>query len=70
MRLALATLMQRMRADKLDMFITSARADKAVGPAMTLEFFEAGLLAGKALTPSWEGVRTLLNIYDVSDCIY
>lgn len=70
MRLALATWMQRMRADKLDMIMTSARADKAVGPAMTLEFFEAGLLAGKALPSSWEGVRTLLSIYDVSYCVY
>ena len=59
-----------MRADKLDMIMTSGRADKAVGPAIALEFFEAVLLAGKALTSSWEGVRTLLNIYDVSDCIY
>ena len=50
--LALATVMQRMTAENIGLIMTTAQADKAIGPAMKFEFFETGLLDGKVITSS------------------
>lgn len=66
----LSTRMKGVTTDVAGLIKTAMWSNKAVWPKQTFQFCEAGLLAGKVTVPSQEGMGSLLQKCNVSNCLY